>query len=147
MNSERLRVTRFRKMKKQEVSPFVPIAKQMKAVAIPVQVAEPVKYDEYYGDGYFWFPPFCIKIDFPFGIKVSKRKCRSFIKLLAYALHANKKNFKFQNYINDEYVVTCLCFPPIRISVIACLFANELYKRQEITTWHDAQRFRLTVLR
>ena len=35
MNHERLRVTRFRKAKVQEGPAFVPIAKQMKAVAMP----------------------------------------------------------------------------------------------------------------
>jgi hypothetical protein len=140
MNHERLRVTRFRKAKVQEGPAFVPIAKQMKAVAMPIQIAEPVQADEYYRNGYFQFPP--LRINIP------KRHCKSFIKLLADTLYANKKRFKFKDYIciYDNTIVTCIHFPPICLSVMACLFANELYKRQGVTTWYDGRWFRLTVL-
>lgn len=141
MNHERLRVTRFRKMKlQQEVSPFIPIAKQMKAIAMPIQIAEPVQADEYYDDGYFQFPPL--------RINVPKRHCKHFIKLVAYSLYVNKRNFKFEYYLStdDGLIITCLRFPPIPISITACLFANELYKNKIVTSWFEGRWFQLSVL-
>lgn len=138
VNPERLRVTRFRKMKLQEVSPFIPIAKQMKAIAMPIQVAEPVECDGYYDDGYFWFPLF--------SINYSKRHWKHVVKLIARVFHVNKKTFKFKDYIFEGAIITCLLFPPIPISIPACLFANKLYKRSEVGTWYDGKWFRLHVV-